>query len=144
MRDDPRPAGRVMADQVSRSGEPGDACDTDDQTVDREGSQSAGLEVPGQEPDRKVGGDPGGDAADKDLTADAVAGAAGEGGQLEDSGGEDDRGREEEGEPCGLLVVEASPEAGDHGDARPADAGEQSKDLRAADLEGVARGDGPG
>jgi hypothetical protein len=44
------------------------------------------------------------------LTADAVAGTAGEGGQLEDTGGEDDRSREEEhwsvrSKLLGTLVV---------------------------------------
>src|SRR4249920_2307705 len=100
-------------DQVTLSGEPDDACDTHDQAVDRERRKGAGLEVPGQESDRKVGGESGGDAA------------------------EDDRCREKEGESCGLLVVEASPEPGDHRDAGATDAGEQGEDLRAADLERV-------
>lgn len=54
------------------------------------------LEEPHQEPDGDEGGEAGGDGAGDSLTADAVAEVPGEIGDLVHTGGQDDRGGEQE------------------------------------------------
>ena len=80
----------------------------EDEAVDRERHQVAGLEEAHEEAHRDVRREAGEDAADERLAADPVAEVAGEVGQLVDAGGEDDRRREQEREACRVFVVEAA------------------------------------
>ena len=64
---------------------------------------------------------------------DAIAQRPGQLGQFQHAGGQDDRGGQQEGEPGRVLPGQAPAHARDHGDAIPADPGEQREDLRRAD-----------
>ena len=68
-----------------------DAGGPEDQAVDGEGRQRAGVEPAGEEPDRDEGRDCGAQTADDDLSADAVAERAREVGQLVQPGRRDHR-----------------------------------------------------
>src|SRR4051794_23045946 len=111
------------------SGETDNAQRADDQAVVREWPERPRLEPPHEETYRQVGGQPRDRDPDRDLAVDVRAGRAREGGELEDARREDDRGREQEGEAGGVLVVQAAPKPADHRHARAADPGEQREDL---------------
>ena len=85
-----------------------------------------------------VGRQSGDGGADEDLSVDVGTGRAGQGGQLEHAGGQDDRGGQQEGEAGGVAVGQAAGQAADHGDARAADPGEQGERLEETDDGGFA------
>jgi hypothetical protein len=64
-----------------------------------------------------------------DLPEDAGTERPGQAGDLQDAGGEDDRGGQQEGEAGGVLVRQTAGQAGDHRRAGAADPGQQGKDL---------------
>src|SRR5438105_7029641 len=105
----------------------------DDEAVDAERPERLCLEEPHQEAHGRVGREAGDDGAHDGLTPHSVAEVTEEVRQLDETGPEDDRRSQQEREAGGVLMVEASGQAGDHGDARAADAGEQGADLRHAD-----------
>src|SRR5690349_18306179 len=131
-----RPSGRIIGSE-----EPEDAQGAEGEAVDGERGQGPGLEPADEEPDGQVGGDSADDDAEDDLAVDVRSGRAEQRGDLEDPGGQDDRGGQQEGEPGGVLVVEASPQAAGHGDPGPADPGQQGEDLRGPDQYGVGVGE---
>src|SRR5256714_8237306 len=86
-----------------------DAEAAEDQAVDGEGGEGAGLEIADEVPHGQVGGDGGDHDAEDDLAVDVGAGGPGEGGGLEGPGGPERRGGGREGGPGRALVGPAPP-----------------------------------
>src|SRR5438552_12747503 len=118
---------------VAMSCEANDAGDSSHEAVHGEGPQCLGLEEADEKPDRAVGGDAGEEGAHESLAAYTVAEVAEEVRDLVEPSGGDDRRGEQEREAGGVFVVHTASEPGDHGDARPADPGEQRGGRRNAD-----------
>src|SRR4029077_2205166 len=105
----------------------------DDAAIDGEWRQAVGLEEPQQELHREVRRDPGGDRAHQGLAADVVTLVAEQLRKLEQTGGADDRGREEEGEAGRLFVGEPREQAPAHAGAGAREPRDQGKRLGGAD-----------
>jgi hypothetical protein len=101
----------------------------EEQAVDAEGSEGPGLEIADEEADGDDGRDRGAQGGDEGLGTDTVAQGSGDVGELEESGGQDDRSGQEEGEAGGVLVVETADEARRHADTVAAYAGDQGGGL---------------
>src|SRR3981189_3453601 len=128
----------VTDDGFAALGEADDADGAGDEAVDGERGQRAGLEVVGEPPDGGVGRQSGDGRAEEDLAVDVGAGGAGPRRGLEQAGGQDDGGGEQEREASGVAVRQATGQAADHGDARAADPGEQGERLEETNDGGFA------
>src|SRR5262249_43683882 len=106
----------------SRLRELDDRQPANDEAVDGEWRERAGLEVAAEEADRQVGRDRRREHADDDLPVDVVARAAKDVGGLEHPRGEDRRGGEEEREVRRILVIETACETANERDAGARDA----------------------
>lgn len=111
---------RVSRTSASQSdlGEVNDGDRADDEAVDPERGEGAAFEVAAQELDGEIRRDTGDDATDQDLTVNVSTTGTGEGRQLENAGGEDDRGGEQEREVGGVFMVETTDQSSDEGDTR--------------------------
>ena len=88
---------------IARRGRSGTALPRDE-AVDGERQKRAGPEPAGQPAHRRVGGDERHRTPDENLAADAVPEGPEQFRELQHAGGEDDRRREQEREPRGVLV----------------------------------------